>query len=126
MIPLKLQIKNFLSYGNDIQTIEFGQYPLVCFQVINGHGKSALLDAITWMHCGRARKLAGVAKADQGLLRLGQAQNDRQKFFSVRRPLYRIKREDMQTYGKPVALFEFGEIDRATENFVALTRKTIA
>ena len=74
MIPLKLQIKNFLSYGNDIQTIEFGQYPLICLSGKNGHGKSALLDAITWALWGQARKLAGNAKADQGLLRLGQTQ----------------------------------------------------
>jgi exonuclease SbcC len=48
MIPLKLQIKNFLSFGPDIQTIDFTPYPLICLSGKNGHGKSALLDALTW------------------------------------------------------------------------------
>ena len=67
MIPLKLQIKNFLSYGSEIQTIDFGHYNLICLSGKNGHGKSAMLDAITWALWGQARKLAGNSKADQGL-----------------------------------------------------------
>jgi len=125
MIPLKLQIKNFLSYGADIQTIEFGQYPLICLSGKNGHGKSALLDAITWALWGQARKLAGNAKADQGLLRLGQTQMMVCFDFECGGQMYRIKREFMQTYGKPVAILDFGILDRATQQFVALTEKTI-
>ena len=48
MIPLKLQLKNFLSYGATVQTIDFSPYNLICLSGKNGHGKSALLDAITW------------------------------------------------------------------------------
>ena len=46
MIPLKLQLKNFLSYGPEIQIIDFLPYYLICLLGKNGHGKSALLDAI--------------------------------------------------------------------------------
>ena len=73
MIPLKIQIKNFLSYGAEIQTIDFAHYPLICFSGKNGHGKSALLDAITWAIWGQARKIGNNSKADQGLLHLGQS-----------------------------------------------------
>lgn len=125
MIPLKLQIKNFLSYGADVQTIEFGQYPLICLSGKNGHGKSALLDAITWTIWGQARKLMGNAKADQGLLRLGQTQMMVCLDFECGGQLYRIKREFMQTYGKPVAILDFGLFDRNTEQFISLTEKTI-
>ena len=125
MIPLKLQIKNFLSYGSEIQTIEFGHYPLICLSGKNGHGKSALLDAITWALWGQARKLSGIAKADQGLLRLGQTQMMVCLDFECAGQQYRIKREYMQTYGKPVAIVEFGLYDSAQDRFVPLTDKTI-
>jgi exonuclease SbcC len=57
MIPLRLTIKNFLSYGADAQTINFEPYNLICLSGKNGHGKSALLDAMTWSIWGQARKL---------------------------------------------------------------------
>src|SRR3972149_1613476 len=72
MIPLKLQLKNFLSYGAEIQTIDFQPYSLICLPGPNGHGKSALLDAITWALWGQARKAPGGTKPDEGLLRLGE------------------------------------------------------
>lgn len=125
MIPLKLQIKNFLSYGADPQTIEFGHYPLICLSGKNGHGKSALLDALTWALWGQARKLGGNAKADQGLLRLGQTQMMVCLDFECAGQRYRIKREYMQTYGKPVAILDFGLFDTANDRFVSLTEKTI-
>lgn len=125
MIPLKLQIKNFLSYGDQIQTIDFGTYNLICLSGKNGHGKSALLDAITWALWGHARKLSGTAKADQGLLRLGQTQMMVCLDLVCNNQHYRIRREFMQTYGKPVTLLDFGLLDPATDRYVSLTEKTI-
>jgi DNA repair protein SbcC/Rad50 len=125
MIPLKLQIKNFLSYGSEIQTIDFGQYPLICLSGKNGHGKSALLDAITWTIWGHARKLMGNTKADQGLLRLGQTQMMTCFDFECNGQHYRIKREFMQTYGKPVAILDFGMLDTTQDKYIPLTEKTI-
>lgn len=125
MIPLKLQLKNFLSYGPDIQTIDFGPYPLICLSGKNGHGKSAMLDAITWALWGQARKLSGSAKADQGLLRLGQTQMMVILDFAFNNTVYRIKREFSLTYGKPLAALDFGIVNENDE-FVPLTDKTIS
>ena len=125
MIPLKLQIKNFLSYGSEIQTIDFGIYSLICLSGKNGHGKSALLDAITWALWGHARKLSGTAKADQGLLRLGQTQMMVCLDLVCNNQHYRIRREFMQTYGKPVTLLDFGLLEPATDRYISLTEKTI-
>ncbi len=72
MFPLKLHIKNFLSYGSDTQIIDFTPHKLICLSGKNGHGKSALLDAMTWALWGQARKTNAMSKADQGLLRLGE------------------------------------------------------
>src|SRR5947209_12315412 len=98
MIPVKLQIKNFLSYGSQVQTINFEPYQLICLSGKNGHGKSALLDAITWALWGQARKVMGAAKADQGLLRLGQTQMLVIFDFEFNGIMYRIRREYMETF----------------------------
>ena len=125
MIPLKLQLKNFLSYGSELQTIDFASYPLICLSGKNGHGKSALLDAITWAIWGQARKTLGTSKADQGLVRLGQTQMMVSLDFEFNGDLYRIKREFAITYGKAYAVLEFGIFDDKQKVFVPLTDKTI-
>jgi DNA repair protein SbcC/Rad50 len=125
MIPLQLQIKNFLSYGPSIQTIDFSPHHLICLSGKNGHGKSALLDAITWALWGQARKISNTAKADQGLLHLGQTQMMVIFDFLCNNQRYRIKREYAHTYGKPYAALEFGLINDEQSGFIPLTEKTI-
>ncbi|MBI4216566.1 MAG: SMC family ATPase [Chloroflexi bacterium] len=55
MLPLKLTLHNFMCYGEDVPPLSFEGIPLACLCGDNGHGKSALLDAITWALWGRAR-----------------------------------------------------------------------
>ena len=64
MINLKLELKNFLSYGQDVQCVDFKSYSLLCLSGKNGNGKSALLDAMTWVLWGQARKISGTIKPD--------------------------------------------------------------
>jgi len=125
MIPLKLQIKNFLSYGPELQTIDFTKHRLICLSGKNGHGKSALLDAITWALWGQARKISGVPKSDGSLLRLGQTQMMVLLDFSCNNQTYRIKREYYKTYGKPIVKLDFGILSLNNESFSSLTDKTV-
>lgn len=125
MIPLKLHIKNFLSYGPEPQIIDFAPHHLICLSGKNGHGKSALLDAITWAIWGIARKTATSVKADQGLLRLGQQHMIVILDFSLAQHSYRIRREFSFTHGKAHAHLDFGMIDPLTQKFIPLTDKTI-
>lgn len=125
MIPLQLQVKNFVSYGSKIQTINFEPYNLICLSGKNGHGKSALLDALTWAIWGQARKISGVAKADDGLLRLGQTNMMVCLDFLFNNTKYRVKREYTATSYKSYTHLEFGIIDSNTEKFNPLTDKTI-
>jgi DNA repair protein SbcC/Rad50 len=125
MIPRKIQIKNFLSYGDDLQTVDFSTYRLICLSGKNGHGKSALLDAMTWALWGQARKSSGNAKADEGLLRLGQDTMVVIFDFELNNVLYRIRREYVHTYGKPYTGLEFGILETANDIFKPLTDKTI-
>ncbi|MDP6228481.1 MAG: SMC family ATPase [Dehalococcoidia bacterium] len=55
MIPLRLSLKNFLCYREDVPSLDFTGIHVACLCGPNGHGKSALLDAITWCLWGRAR-----------------------------------------------------------------------
>ena len=55
MIPLKLTLRNFLCYGEDVPILDLEGVHLACLCGRNGHGKSALLDAISWALWGRAR-----------------------------------------------------------------------
>ncbi len=125
MIPHKLQIKNFLSYGADMQTIDFSPYHLIYLSGRNGHGKSALLDAITWAVWGQARKITNAVKPDQGLLRLGQTHMVVIFDFELNGQFYRVKREFIKSHGKAVAQLEFGMLNTQTNELIPLTDKTI-
>ena len=71
MIPVELTVRNFLSYGDAPVTLDFTGFHVACLTGDNGHGKSALLDAITYALWGQARKGRRDRKPDEGLLRLG-------------------------------------------------------
>ncbi len=53
MIPLKLTLKNFLSYRE--ATLDFRGLHTACICGANGAGKSSLLEAITWAIWGQSR-----------------------------------------------------------------------
>lgn len=125
MIPLRLYIKNFLSYGPTTQTINFEPYHLICLSGKNGHGKSAMLDAITWAVWGHARKMVGITKSDEGLLRLGQSEMHVALDFRANGAVYRVRREYVVARGKSTSQLDFGVLDHETGRFKPLTGKTI-
>ena len=55
MIPQRLNIRNFLCYREDVPDLDFTGIHVACLCGDNGHGKSALLDSITWSLWGKAR-----------------------------------------------------------------------
>ena len=64
MIPLQLTPRNFMSYRDAAPTLELEGLHVVCLCGENGHGKSALLDAITWTLWSAVR---GMATGTRGL-----------------------------------------------------------
>ena len=124
MIPKKLQIKNFLSYGPETQTIDFLSYNLICLSGKNGHGKSALLDAMTWALWGQARKTTGTSKADEGLVHLGQKHMLVIFDFEINGIAYRTRREFVKTQSHPFSALDFG-IVKDDDTFTTMTDKTI-
>ena len=68
MIPIRLEMRNFLAYRAP-DPISFEGIELACLTGLNGVGKSSILDAITWALWGQAR-----AKRDEDLIHLGQSE----------------------------------------------------
>jgi exonuclease SbcC len=125
MIPLKMELRNFLSYGDSLATVNFKNHSLICLSGKNGNGKSALLDAMTWALWGQARKVSGSVKADAGLLRLGQTRMMVSLEFLCGEQRYRVRREFAKTYGKPITALHFDLFDLKKKFFISLEEKTI-
>lgn len=88
MVPIKLQIRNFLSYGDPPQEIDLSGVHMAALVGNNGAGKSALLDAMTWALFGRAR-----SNRNQELLRKGATEMSITLEFDVDGQLYRVRRQ---------------------------------
>src|SRR5437868_14938844 len=56
-----------MSYGETGGSLDFNAFHVACLCGENGHGKSALLDAITWVLWGGAR-----GKSEDDLVQLGK------------------------------------------------------
>jgi DNA repair protein SbcC/Rad50 len=87
MIPLKLRLHNFMCYREE-QSLDFSGIHLACLTGDNGHGKSALLDAITWALWGRAR-----ARRDDELIALGEIEMWVEFEFGLGPQRYRVWRQ---------------------------------
>lgn len=90
MIPIRLELKNFMSYGEDVPPIDFSGMHTLCLSGENGHGKSALLDALTWSLWGESR--AGKNKHDD-LVRIGADEMSVHFTFEMDSQRYRVIRK---------------------------------
>ncbi|MFH2105481.1 MAG: SMC family ATPase [Parcubacteria group bacterium] len=88
MIPQKLQLYNFLSYGQEVEPLDFRGLELACLTGANGVGKSSLLEAVTWVLWGKSR-----AASDDDLIRHGHQQMWVDFEFKLGRSLYRVTRK---------------------------------
>ncbi len=86
MIPVRLELKNFLPYRSP-DPLRFEGVHLACLTGGNGAGKSSILDAVTWALWGRSR-----AKRDDDLLHLGQNDMYIQLDFEQEGIVYRVLR----------------------------------
>ena len=93
MVPVELSLSNFLSYGEQTRTLDFSRFHVACLSGKNGQGKSALLDAITWVLWGEARKSSGGHKPDDELIRIGARRMKVEFMFDAEDALYRVLRE---------------------------------
>lgn len=88
MIPLTLNVRNFMSYTDVHEPLRFEGIHVAVLTGANGHGKSALLDAITWALWGRTR-----ARAVDELIHTGTSDMEVEFEFALDDCQYRVIRK---------------------------------
>ena len=66
MIPIKLTVRNFMPYRENVPSLSFEGIHIACISGENGSGKSSLIDAITWALWGQTR-----TRSDDDLIHAG-------------------------------------------------------
>ena len=125
MIPVKLTLKNFLSYGEDVPPLDFTQFHVACLAGNNGQGKSALLDALTWTVWGEGRKASQEKKADNSLIRMGQRDMQTEFVFDLEGDRYRVIRGFFLAPKSSRSSLEFQVYDQEDNKYVSLTCPTV-
>ncbi len=125
MIPVKLVLKNFLSYGEDVPPLDFTQFHIACLSGNNGQGKSALLDALTWAVWGEGRKSSQEKKADNSLLRIGQKDMQVEFIFDLEGDRYRIIRSFSLVKKSSRPSLEFQVFNQEKGEYISLTAPSI-
>ncbi len=128
MIPLKLKMRNFMCYRDNVPPLSFEGIHTACLAGDNGNGKSALIDAMTWALWGRAR-----AKSDDELVHTGQKEMEVEFDFAVGGQPYRIIRKrakPRRASGAGQSILEFqmatdGGFKSISGNSIAQTQQKI-
>jgi exonuclease SbcC len=123
MIPVRLELHNFLSY-REPPPLDFTGMNVACLAGPNGAGKSSLLDAMTWAMWGEAR-----ARRDDELIHTGETEMSVTLDFVLDDNLYRVSRyRSRQGKGRSALSLEVmdGEEWRAlTESTIRATQEKI-
>ena len=133
MIPLKLTVKNFMCYRDDVPPLHFDSIHVACLCGDNGHGKTALLDAITWALWGIARATptgTGTINALRmsDLVHMGQTDMSVELDFTSGGQLYRVvRRHTVSTRGSSSRTTLELQIatDDQGETFRSVSRNTV-
>jgi len=118
MIPLKLSLRNFMCYGEQVSSLDFSGIHLACLAGDNGHGKSAIIDAMTWALWGKAR-----AHRDDDLVHLGAADMEVELEFLLADNHFRVVRQRQKNGAKGRTNLEFQILDDG--QFRSLTGNTV-
>ncbi len=94
MIPIRLSVRNFLSYRDSVPTLDLEGVHVACLCGDNGHGKSALLDAITWALWGHSR-----VRTQEELIFQGESEMQVDLEFQAGEERYRVSRRHARTAG---------------------------
>ena len=87
MIPLQLTLKNFMCYRDNAPVLDLEPLHVACLCGQNGHGKTALLDAMTWALWGRTR-----ARTQEELVHQGERDMSVDLEFTARGQRHRVTR----------------------------------
>jgi len=115
MVPLKLSLRNFLSYGDNTATLDFRNFDIACLSGKNGHGKSALIDALTWALWGKCR-----VKIKDEVIKRGASEARVEFEFEAENNIYRIVRSIERKKGGSSTSINLNILDSASGAFKPL------
>jgi exonuclease SbcC len=122
MIPVRLKMRNFMCYRDNVPALDFTGIHLACISGDNGNGKSAIIDAMTWALWGKAR-----ASSDDDLIYSSQSEMEVEFEFNIGDQLYRIIRKRARPKTKKAAGQSSLELQISSGNgFRPITGNTIA
>jgi len=111
MIPVKLTLKNFMCYRDNVPPLSFDGIRVACLCGDNGNGKSALFDALTWALWGKSR---AKDNNDDDLVHLGQSEMEVELEFVSGEQRYRVLRKHAKKPSKARAGQTILELQIAT------------
>lgn len=117
MIPKKLRIKNFLSYGERTSELDFDLFQFAVLTGKNGAGKSSLIEAIPFCIWGQGRE----NKSE--LLRKGASEARLELEFELQKNIYRITRLLKVARSSVSQELEFAIYDASINDFRSLTHE---
>ena len=121
MIPIRLSVRNFMCYRDNVPPLSFVGIHTTSICGSNGHGKSALIDAMTWALWGQTR-----AKRDDDLIHTGETEVAVEFDFAVGEQVYRIIRRHSRPKSRRASGQTILEFQLATdEGFRPITGNTI-
>ncbi len=121
MIPVKLKLSNFTSYGKNPPELDFTRFKLAAISGLNGAGKSSLLDAITWCIWGTSRAGEGA----DSLIHSGTDQMFVEFSFELDGHIFTIKRGRLKKGGGSTALELWSNSHNLTEGTIKATQEKI-
>ena len=117
MVPIRLYLRNFISYGDEGETLDFS-FHVACLSGHNGDGKSALLEAMTWALFGVARGLSASGAGADDLIRSAPGVDEAvvELDFRLGEQVYRVRRSRHRKRGGTleVAAWDGQEFRRLT------------
>ena len=117
MIPISLTLEGFLSYREPVE-VDFTGFELACVTGENGAGKSSLLDGITWVLFGRARK------HDESVINLNSSQAKVSLIFKYEGNQYQITRTNPRGKSSSLELLIYDQTN-GKDHWNTLTERTL-
>ncbi len=118
MIPIELELRNFLAYRNP-GPLRFEGIHVACLAGPNGAGKSSLLDAMTWALWGKAR-----SSSPDDLIHQGQTEMRVEFTFEQQGQRYRVVRQ-RKAGKRGTSLLELQAWDAGLESWRGLSEATM-
>ncbi|MBI1800384.1 MAG: SMC family ATPase [Chloroflexi bacterium] len=115
MIPLKLHLRNFMCYRGEA-TLDLSGIHMACLAGDNGHGKSALLDALTYALWGETR-----ARREDDLITMGADEMGVELEFLLGAERLRVIRKRSRRGKVRQTALELQSWDAASATYQALT-----